>query len=229
MKLRRNSQSRTTGPGAPRAPFDAQSFVEVRNSRIVRCREHRNRYLIQRGVHSAAQPNRSEALPSHWRHLPAIAAAAFLTVVTLSAVFDGLRLVRGGTSWLSLSYWGLGVGALLGLVTALGSAVLWRSSPPGSTARVVSTTLGLGSIVVVLLASGSWLTRPDSVTAPDTVALLLAFMAAGVAIVTGGLAGELIGGRSAQPAVAMSSSMRQRRPSALTDIDEEPESIAARA
>ena len=45
---------------------------------------------------------------------------------------------------------------------------------------------------MVLLFVGSWLLRPDNLEQPDTVALVLSFSGAGLALVTGWLGGELV-------------------------------------
>jgi uncharacterized membrane protein len=51
---------------------------------------------------------------------------------------------------------------------------------------------GLGNVIVLLLFAGSWLLRRDAPEMPGTLAYILSFAGAGLALVTGWLGGELV-------------------------------------
>jgi uncharacterized membrane protein len=206
-----------------------RNYAEIRRRRIEQCREHRARYLEQRGVLGGATGSVVADTARGRRRISLSIAAGFLSLVTLSALLDATYLIRGDATWAGLSYRGMAMSAILGFVAIAGSVVHWWSSRPYSTDRTASATLALGSALVSVLVIGSFLARPGSALEPGVLALLLGFMAAGIAIVTGGIAGELLGSVPGGMRRNAPSTSRQRRSVLEQQSDESSESVAAQA
>jgi hypothetical protein len=62
--------------------------------------------------------------------------------------------------------------------------------PPGTRAKRIGALHGIGNAVVVLLFAASWLMRGDAPETPEPLAFALSFVAGGLALFTGWLAGE---------------------------------------
>jgi uncharacterized membrane protein len=227
LNVRQNTQSslRDSSP----VPGDMRNYAEIRRRRIEQCREHRARYLEQRGVLGGATGSVVADTARGRRRISLSIAAGFLSLVTLSALLDATYLIRGDATWAGLSYRGMAMSAILGFVAIAGSVVHWWSSRPYSTDRTASATLALGSALVSVLVIGSFLARPGSALEPGVLALLLGFMAAGIAIVTGGIAGELLGSIPGRIRRSGPSTSRQRRPMLEQQPNGSPESVAAQA
>lgn len=115
-----------------------------------------------------------------------------LGLLATAVIFDVIHIVVERPVTATVSYWIIAAGIIGGLVAAPFGWIDWFYIPRGSRAKSVGLWHGLGNLLVVLLFVGSWLLRRDNPEQPDTVALVLSFSGAGLALVTGWLGGELV-------------------------------------
>lgn len=115
-----------------------------------------------------------------------------LGLLATAAIFDliGLRTQQG--HWSAMSFYLIGAGILGGLLAAVFGAIDWLAIPAGTRAKAVGLWHGLGNVLVVMLFAASWILRRPTPDHPGTIALTLSFAAAGLALVTGWLGGELV-------------------------------------
>ncbi len=117
-----------------------------------------------------------------------------LGLLATAVLFDLLRLITGDDGFATASYYMIAAGVLSGLLAAVFGAIDYLAIPVGTRAKRVGAVHGLGNVVVVALFAGSWLLRVDEPGhVPTTLAFLVAVVAAGLAVVTGWLGGELVG------------------------------------
>jgi uncharacterized membrane protein len=108
-------------------------------------------------------------------------------------VFDIIHLIAGDGQWALVAFYLIAAGVLGGLAAAMFGWVDWFAIPAGTRAKRVGLLHGLGNIVVVLLFIVSWaLRRGGDPAAPSGTALVLSFVAGGIALVTAWLGGELV-------------------------------------
>jgi uncharacterized membrane protein len=115
-----------------------------------------------------------------------------LGLLATAVIFDVVRIVSGNGYWSEIAYWLIVAGLIGGLVAAPFGLIDWTKIPSGTRAKRIGLLHGGGNLVVVLLFLGSWLLRGDDPRAPETLALVLSFAGAGLALVTGWLGGELV-------------------------------------
>lgn len=115
-----------------------------------------------------------------------------LGVLSMAVIFDVIRLITGRQGWSVAAYYMIIAGVVAGLVTALFGLLDWLPVSRGTRARRVGRLHGLGNVVVVLLFFLSWWMRRSDIASPTTAALVLSFLGAGVAAVTGWMGGELV-------------------------------------
>ena len=117
-----------------------------------------------------------------------------LGLLATAVVFDILRLLTDADGFATASYYMIAAGIVSGLLAAVFGAIDYLAIPAGTRAKRVGAAHGVGNVVVVLLFAVSWWLRVDEPGhVPTTLAFLLALAAAGIAIVTGWLGGELVG------------------------------------
>jgi uncharacterized membrane protein len=115
-----------------------------------------------------------------------------LGLLATAVIFDVIALVTGNTRWAEIAYWLIAAGIIGGLAAAPFGLIDWLGVPGGTRAKRIGLLHGGGNLVVVLLFAGSWLLRRDNPLAPETLALVLSFAGAALALVTGWLGGELV-------------------------------------
>ncbi|MGY1742607.1 MULTISPECIES: DUF2231 domain-containing protein [unclassified Blastococcus] len=116
-----------------------------------------------------------------------------LGLLATAVVFDLLQLATDRDGFTIASYYMIAAGVLSGLFAAVFGAIDYLGIPAGTRARRVGAVHGLGNVVVVVLFAVSWLLRGDEPGhVPTGAALALALVAAGLALVTGWLGGELV-------------------------------------
>jgi uncharacterized membrane protein len=86
----------------------------------------------------------------------------------------------------------IAAGVVSGLVAAVFGFIDWLAIPSNTRAKSVGAWHAVGNVVVVLLFAVSWWLRRGDPTSPPTMALVLALVGAGLALVTGWLGGELV-------------------------------------
>lgn len=116
-----------------------------------------------------------------------------LGLLATAVIFDVVYLVAENSAMATVAYWMVVAGVIGGLAAGLLGWLDWLAIPPGTRAKRIGLLHGIGNVVVLLLFVGSWwFRRGDALRAPDTIALVLSFAGAGLALLTGWLGGELV-------------------------------------
>jgi len=116
-----------------------------------------------------------------------------LGLLSSAVVFDALYILTGNSDLATFSFWALAAGLVGGLAAAIFGFVDWLAIPKGTRAKRIGTFHGSGNLVVVLLFALSFLMRADGAAyLPDVLPFLVAFLGAGIALVTAWLGGELV-------------------------------------
>ncbi len=120
-----------------------------------------------------------------------------LGLLATAVIFDVIYLFTSNNMWATVAYWMIAAGLIGGAVSAPFGWIDWFAIPSGTRAKSTGLLHGLGNVVVLLLFIGSWWLRRDSASAsapyvPSTIALILSFAGAGLALLTGWLGGELV-------------------------------------
>jgi uncharacterized membrane protein len=115
-----------------------------------------------------------------------------LGLLTTSIVFDVVHLLTGSGKWSEISFWVIAAGVIGGLAAAVFGLIDWLAIPSGTRAKVVGLWHGAINVVMVTLFIVSWLLRADAPGDPGTVAIVLSFVAIGLASLGGFLGGELV-------------------------------------
>jgi uncharacterized membrane protein len=115
-----------------------------------------------------------------------------LGLLTTSVIFDVVHLLTGSGKWSEISFWMMAAGVIGGLVAAVFGLIDWLAIPSGTRAKVVGMWHGTTNVVMVTLFIVSWLLRADAPGDPGIVAIVLSFVAVGLASLGGFLGGELV-------------------------------------
>lgn len=115
-----------------------------------------------------------------------------LGLLAMAVIFDVLALSLGNGYWSEIAFWMIASGVVTGLLAAPFGAIDWAAIPSGTRAKRIGALHGIGNVVVVLLFGLSWWLRRDVPARPETLALLLSFSGAVLALGTGWLGGELV-------------------------------------
>lgn len=115
-----------------------------------------------------------------------------LGLLATAVLFDIVHLASGRPVMAVVAYWMVAAGVIGGLLAAPFGWLDWRTIPHGTRAKKIGLMHGLGNVVVVLLFLGSWWLRRASPESPATLALVLSFAGAAIAMVTAWLGGELV-------------------------------------
>jgi uncharacterized membrane protein len=115
-----------------------------------------------------------------------------LGLLSTSAVFDVVHLLTGNGKWSEVSFWIIAAGVMGGLAAAVFGLIDWLAIPSGTRAKAVGMWHGVTNVVMVTLFIVSWLLRADAPGDPGIVAIVLSFVAVGLASLGGFLGGELV-------------------------------------
>ena len=115
-----------------------------------------------------------------------------LGVLAMSLVFDLVALAAGWTELHRAAYYMIAAGVLSGLLAAMFGLVDFLGIPRNTRARRIGAIHGAGNVVVVALFALSWWLRGGEPLQPPTAAIALSVAAAGLALVTAWLGGELV-------------------------------------
>jgi uncharacterized membrane protein len=116
-----------------------------------------------------------------------------LGLLSTAVLFDILYVVTGNADLPVFSFWALLAGLVGGLAAALFGLVDWLGLPKETRARRIGALHGAGNLVVVTLFALSFILRTGADGyRPDTIAVLLGVLGAGLALVTAWLGGELV-------------------------------------
>ena len=115
-----------------------------------------------------------------------------LGVLAMSLVFDLIARFAEKPKLHEAAYSMIAAGIISGLVAAVFGLIDFLGIPAGTRARRIGTMHGVGNVVVVAIFAASWWLRRDDPAQPETLAIVLSAVAAGIAAVTGWLGGELV-------------------------------------
>jgi uncharacterized membrane protein len=116
-----------------------------------------------------------------------------LGLLATAVVFDILYRIFNNPLFPTASFYMIAAGIVGGLLAAIFGFIDWLGLPNNSRAKRIGLWHGLGNFVIVLLFIGSWLLRRNNVDfVPDSLALILSFVGAGLALITGWIGGELV-------------------------------------
>jgi uncharacterized membrane protein len=116
-----------------------------------------------------------------------------LGLLSMAVIFDILYLIFGNRLLPTASFYMIAAGVLGGLLAAIFGFIDWSGLPNNTRAKNIGLWHGLGNFVIVLLFAGSWLLRRDNLDfVPDSLALILSFAGAALALVTAWIGGELV-------------------------------------
>jgi uncharacterized membrane protein len=115
-----------------------------------------------------------------------------LGVLAMSLVFDLIARMAGLPRLHDAAYYMIAAGVISGLVAAVFGLIDFLAIPGGTRAKRVGTLHGVGNVIVVVLFAASWWLRRDNPAQPEILAIVLSAAAAGLALVTGWLGGELV-------------------------------------
>jgi uncharacterized membrane protein len=116
-----------------------------------------------------------------------------LGLLATSLIFDIFSLATGEGRWSAVSEYMIAAGVVGGLLAAIFGLIDWLAIPNGTRAKAIGLWHGLGNVVVVLLFLINWFLRLPAPATPPAAAIVLSFLAIGLALVTGWLGGELVG------------------------------------
>jgi len=115
-----------------------------------------------------------------------------LGLLATAVIFDVIHLFTDNGKWAQVSYYMMAAGIIGGLLAAVPGLIDFLAVPNGTRAKSIGLLHGLGNLVVTGLFAASWLLRNDHVEDPSTLAFVLSFAGAGLALLTGWLGGELV-------------------------------------
>lgn len=115
-----------------------------------------------------------------------------LGLLSTAVVFDVIYLIWGNATMPTVAYWMIIAGIIGGALAAPPGWIDWFAIPSNTRAKSVGLIHGLGNVLVLLLFIGSWWLRRDAPERPETLAFILSFAGAGLALFTGWLGGELV-------------------------------------
>ena len=116
-----------------------------------------------------------------------------LGLLATAVIFDLIYLASDHLAMAMVAFWMIVAGVFGGLIAAVFGWIDWFAIPENTRAKRIGLLHGVGNVVVLLLFVGSWwLRRQNPSDAPPSGALVLSFLGAGFALVTGWLGGELV-------------------------------------
>jgi uncharacterized membrane protein len=140
-----------------------------------------------------------------------------LGLLATSVVFDIIHLASGAAYAATVAYALIASGIVGGLLAAPFGLIDWVAIPSGTRAKRIGGLHGGGNVVVLALFAISLWLRSGLVQQPPTLALVLSFCGAALAVVTGWLGGELVD----RLGIGISANARPDAPSSLHDAAED--------
>ncbi len=115
-----------------------------------------------------------------------------LGLLSMAVIFDVIHWITGSGRLGDAAFLMIAAGIITGLAAAVFGLIDWTAIPTATRAKRVGLLHGVGNVVVVGLFAVSWLMRRDEPRNPETVAIILGLVGAGLAAITGWLGGELV-------------------------------------
>ncbi|HEX5164340.1 MAG TPA: DUF2231 domain-containing protein [Thermomicrobiales bacterium] len=165
---------------------------ELQRQRAAQFRAQRERYLQtrQQRLQPALISNRKLISTRH-RHLPALLVAPFALLAAAGSL-DLLFLVTGNGFWTLLSFTMIPAGIVGCVVSAAIGLHDWFIAPPGSRVRGFGIWFTIGAALVVAVFTQSWVARFGIADDAGGLGVVLGFMGAALALLTGLLLGEYL-------------------------------------
>jgi uncharacterized membrane protein len=115
-----------------------------------------------------------------------------LGLLATALVFDIIYLLSDHAQWTLVAYYMIGAGIIGGLAAAVPGWLDWFAIPRGTRAKRIGLWHGMGNVVVLTLFIVSWVLRRNNPELPPTGAIVAAFAAVVIALVTAWLGGEMV-------------------------------------
>ncbi len=115
-----------------------------------------------------------------------------LGLLSTAVLFDIVAMVLNDPALANVAYWMIAAGIIGGILAAPFGWIDWFAIPANTRAKSVGLWHGLINVGVLLLFIISWWMRRDVPEAPGMMALILSWVAIGLALVSGWLGGELV-------------------------------------
>lgn len=141
-----------------------------------------------------------------------------LGLLATGVVFDVIYLLWKDPTFAVVAYWMITAGIVGGFLAAPFGWIDWFAIPSGTRAKSVGLWHGLSNVLVLLLFIGSWYLRHDQPQNASTLAYVLSFAGAGLAMIGGWLGGELV----ERLGVSVDEGAHLDAPNSLTSSSAEP-------
>lgn len=115
-----------------------------------------------------------------------------LGLLATSLFFDVIGLAMNRPGLVQAAWYMIAAGVISGLIAAVFGLIDFLGIPGGTRAKRIGTLHGVGNVIVVLLFAASWFLRRDNPSNPETLAVALSAIGAGLGGVTGWWGGELV-------------------------------------
>ncbi len=165
---------------------------ELQRQRVQQFQQQRERYLYarQRASQQTLSPNR-RLLTTRHPHLPLLLAIPF-AILTVAGALDLLCLLTGSSTWSSLSFAMIPAGVVGSVAAAIVGMHDWFAVQAGSRVRGIGAMFAIGTAIVVVIFAQSWVARFGFSGDVGGVGVILGFMGAAIALLTGWLLGEYL-------------------------------------
>ena len=166
--------------------------TELQRQRVARFQEERERYLQTRrkAIQPTLAPNR-ELISTRHRYLPATLVAPF-ALLAIAGMLDLLFLVTGNGFWNSVSFAMIPAGVIGSIAVVVVGAHDWLAAPAGSRARGVGVWFAIGAALAVTIFIQSWVARFGIASDDGGLGVVLGYIGAAIALLTGWLLGEFL-------------------------------------
>lgn len=166
--------------------------TELQRQRVAQFRQQREQYLHAR--QRATQPTLAadrQLLSNRYRYLPALLVAPF-ALLAVAGALDLLFLLTGNGFWTSLSFAMIPAGVFGSFVAVAVGLHDWFAAPSGSRVRGVGVWFVIGATLVVTIFAQSWVARIGVDSDTGGLGVVLGFIGAAIALMTGWLLGEYL-------------------------------------
>lgn len=166
--------------------------TELQRQRVAHFQQQRERYLHAR--QKAIQPTLApdcELVSTRYRYLPVLLVTPF-ALLAVAGGLDLLFLVTGNGFWTTLSFAMIPAGVIGSIVAVAVGLHDWFALPAGSRVRPVGVWFAIGTALVVTIFAQSWVARFGIASDAGGLGVILGFMGAAVALLTGCLLGEYL-------------------------------------
>jgi uncharacterized membrane protein len=166
--------------------------TELQRQRVAQFQQQREQYLQAR--QRASQPTLAadrQLLSNRYRYLPALLVAPF-ALLAIAGALDLFSLLTGNGFWSSLSFALIPAGVIGGIVAVAVGVHDWCAAPAGSRVRGVGVWFAIGATLVATIFAQSWVARIGVDSDAGGLGVVLGFIGAAIALMTGWLLGEYL-------------------------------------